>query len=110
MALDFVAFFELRVVAEDDGADFGFFEVQREAGDAVAEVEHLVQHHVAEAFDLGDAVADFADDADVLLGRGGLGAGDLRFDFLDQVGHDAPTSLSQAGARCAASLARTLPS
>ena len=38
-------------------------------------------------FDLGDAVADLADDADGLLGGRGLGARDLRFDFLDQVSH-----------------------
>ena len=65
---DFVAFVHLGVIAQDDGADFGFFEVQREADDAVAEVEHLVEHRVGQAFDLGHAVADFADDADVLLG------------------------------------------
>ena len=59
---------ELRVVAEDDDADLGLVEVQRQAGDAVAEVEHLVEHDVGEAFDAGDAVADLADDADVLLG------------------------------------------
>ena len=53
----------------------------------MAEVEHLVQHDVAETFDAGDAVADLADDADVPLDRGGLRAGDLRFDFLNQVGH-----------------------
>ena len=47
-----------------------------------AEIEHLVEHRVGQAFDLGHAVADFADDADVLLGDGGLGAGDLGFDFL----------------------------
>ena len=86
--LDLAAFLELRVVAEDDDADLGFFEVQRQADDALPEVEHLVQHHVAEPFDLGDAVADLADDADGLLRGCGLGAGDLRFDFLDQVGHD----------------------
>ena len=50
-------------------ADFGFFEVQRQAGDAVAEVEHLVEHRIGQAFDLGHAVADFADDADILLRR-----------------------------------------
>ena len=70
------------VVAEDDRADLGFFEVQREADDAVAEVEHLVEHRVGEALDLGHAVADFADDADVLLGHRRLDAGDLGFDFL----------------------------
>ena len=72
----------LGVIAENDRADFGFFEVQREAGDAVAEVEHLVEHRVGQAFDLGHAVADFANDADVLLGRRGFDAGDLRFNFL----------------------------
>ena len=60
---DLVAFLELRVVAEDDDADFGLFEVQRQPGDAVAEVEHLVEHGVAEAFDVRDAVADLADHA-----------------------------------------------
>ena len=79
---DFVAFFELGVVAQNDRADFGLFEVQRQAGDAVAEVDHLVEHGVGQAFDLGDAVADLADDADVLLGGRRLRARDLRFNFL----------------------------
>ena len=113
---DFVALLELRVVAEDDHADFGFVEIERETGDAVAEVEHLVQHHVREPFDLGDAVADLADDADGLLGGRGLGAGDLRFDFLDQVSHEvlipaaATGSAGHRRASSAASWARTLPS
>ena len=94
---------ELRVVAEDDHADFGLVEVQRQAGDAVAEVEHLVQHDVAKALDPGDAVADLADDADGLLGGRGLGARDLRFDFLHQVSHgsshdiDASQTLLERG-------------
>jgi hypothetical protein len=74
----------LGVIAENDRADFGLFEVQRQAGDAVAEVQHLVEHRVGQAFDLGHAVADFADDADVLFGRRGLGARDLGFNFLQQ--------------------------
>ncbi len=72
----------LGVIAENDRADFGFFEVQREAGDAVAEIQHLVEHRVGQALDLGHAVADFADDADVLFCRRGLRAADLRFNFL----------------------------
>ena len=48
------------------------------------EVEHLVQHRVGQALDPGDAVANLADDADVLFAGGGLGAGDLGFDFLYQ--------------------------
>jgi hypothetical protein len=84
---DFVALLELRVVAEDDHADLGLVQVQRQAGDALAEVEHLVQHDVGQALDPGDAVANLADDADRLFAGRGLGSGDLRFDFLYQVSH-----------------------
>ena len=79
---DFLAFFNLGVIAQNNRADFGFFEVEREAGDAVAEIQHLVEHRVGQAFDLRHAVADFADDADVLFGRRGLRTADLRFNFL----------------------------
>ncbi len=95
--LDLAAFFELGVVAENDDADLGLVEVQRHAGDALPEVEHLVQHHVAEPLDPCHAVADLADDADGLLGACGLCPGDVCFDFLDQIGHGVPTSLSQTG-------------
>ena len=79
----FGALFELGVVAENDDADFGLFEIQRQAGNAVAEVDHLVEHRVGQAFDLGDAVANLADDADVLLRRRRLRARDLRFNFFE---------------------------
>ena len=85
--LHLVAFLELRVVAEDDDADFGFVEGQGEAGDAVPEIDHLVQHHVREPFDLGDAVADLADRPHALFREGGLRARDLRFDVAYQVSH-----------------------
>ena len=51
-AADLVAFLELEVVAEDDGADVVFFEVQREGGDVVAgladerDLEHLAGHRL----------------------------------------------------------------
>ena len=103
---DLAAFLQDRVVAENDDADFGLLEAQRQAGDAVAEIEHLVQHDVAEALDAGDAVADLANDADVLLDGGGLGAGDLRFDVLNQVGHACHlTALRETGAQKRASSA-----
>jgi len=70
------------IIAQDDRADFGFFEVQREAGDTVAEIKHFVKHRLGQALDLRHAVADFADDADVLFCRRGLRAADLRFNFL----------------------------
>src|ERR1035437_5275985 len=84
---DFGAFLDLGVIAKHNRADFSFFEVEREAGDAVAEVQHLVEHRVGEAFDLGHAVADFADGADVLFRGRGLDTGDLRFNFLQQITH-----------------------
>ena len=68
--------------------DFGFLEVQREAEDAARELDHLVEHDVAQAFDAGDAVADFAHDADVALAGGGFQSRDLRFDFFQNAAHD----------------------
>ena len=62
-----LAFLDAGVIAQDDRADLGLLQVQRQAGDAVAEIEHLVVHGVGQALDLGHAVADLADDADVLL-------------------------------------------
>ena len=49
---DFVAFLELGVIADDDGADFGFFQVQRDPGDALSEVEHFIEHCVGQTFHL----------------------------------------------------------
>ena len=70
------------VIAENDRANFGFFEVECEADDAVAEVQHLVGHAVGQSLDLRDTVGTFADDADILLVHRRLHAADLRFDFL----------------------------
>jgi len=83
----FIAFLHGGVLTENDRADLVFLEVQCQADRAVAEVEHLVEHRVGEAFDLGHAVGDFTDDADVLPGHGRLEAGDLRFDFLEDAAH-----------------------
>src|SRR6266576_3826810 len=44
----FTAFFELGVIPNDDHADIGLFQIQHQAGNAVAEVDHLVQHGIAE--------------------------------------------------------------
>jgi hypothetical protein len=90
----------------------------------VPEIEHLVQHGVAKTFNLGHAVADFPDDADRLPGGRGFRAGDLLFDFLQEVSHvslpfDEPTRdvrCSTVAAPChsrdasAINLARMLPS
>ncbi len=62
---DGVAFLEFFVVAEDDGADGFFFEVEDLAEDAVGELEHFAGHGTAKAVDAGDAVADFDDLADL---------------------------------------------
>ena len=79
---NFAALRDLGVIAQNDRADLGFFKIQREADDAVAEVEHFIEHRVGQAFDFGHAVADLADGADVLLCRSGFDPRDLGFNLL----------------------------
>ena len=110
--LDLRALMHAKVIAEDDCADFGFFEVQRETDHAAAEVQHLVGHRVGETFDLGHAVGAFANDANVLPVHLRLHAGDLRFDFLEEVAHIKSISGFQYHmlSASASKRARTLPS
>ena len=63
-ALDRVAFLDFLVVAEEHRADAFLFEVQRDAEDAVRELEHLAGHRLLDAVHAGDAVADRDDRAD----------------------------------------------
>ena len=56
--LDGVAFLDAAVVAEDHDADVVGFEVQRHALDAARELDELTGLAVVEAIDAGDAVAD----------------------------------------------------
>ena len=63
-ALDRVAFLDFRELAEQHGADALLFEVQRDAEDAVRELEHLARHGVLDAVDARDAVAERDDAAD----------------------------------------------
>ena len=65
-----LALLDVLPVAEERGADVVLLEVEREAGDAVLELEHLQRHAVLEAVDAGDAVADLEHGAD--LGEVGL--------------------------------------
>jgi len=64
------------------GADPSLLQIQHQARDARAKVQHLIVHRVGQATHLGHAVADFGDDADILLPQRGLHPGDLAFDFL----------------------------
>src|SRR4029078_13059333 len=57
-------------LAEERCADVVLFEVEREADDAVLELEHLRRSPVLEPVDPGDAVADLEDGSD--LGEIGL--------------------------------------
>ena len=69
-APDRLALGDLLPLADERGADVVLFEVEREAGHAVVEVEHLERDAVVEAVDARDAVTDLQDRAD--LGEIGL--------------------------------------
>src|SRR5439155_25318383 len=55
--LDDLAFLDVFPLAEEGGADVVLLEVEREAGDAVLELEHLQRDCVFEPVDAGDTVA-----------------------------------------------------
>ncbi len=57
-AADLVAFFDLLIFAEQHCSHLVFFQVQRDAGDAVRKLHHLARHYVFQAENARDAVAD----------------------------------------------------
>jgi hypothetical protein len=70
-ATDFIAFLELQIVAEDDGANVVFFEIEGEGRDLLAgfgrgDLKHFAGHRLHETVDAGDAVFDFEDGTDFL--------------------------------------------
>ena len=94
-ALDRVAFLDQRVFAEEHGADLIFFEVQRDAGNAVREREHFAGHDFVEAVNARDAVANGDDRANFFDGHRLLIIFDLLADdFCDFVSFDARHSCS----------------
>src|SRR5581483_8303519 len=56
-AADFATLFDLRVVAHEHATNLVFFEVHRDAGYPVAEVDELAGHDFVEAVDAGDTIA-----------------------------------------------------
>ena len=70
-ALDDVAFFQFRRLAEQHDADFFLFEVERDTENIVRESEHLAGHDFFQAMDARDAVADADNRAD-FVDRNGL--------------------------------------
>ena len=65
-ALDGIAFLDLGVVAEEDGADLVFVEVHGEAGHVVGEFDELAGHDLVEAVDARDTVAEGDDGSDLV--------------------------------------------
>ena len=57
-----IAFLDFLELAEQHGADALLFQVQRNPVDAVRELEHLARHHLLDAVDTRDPVAN-RDDA-----------------------------------------------
>ncbi len=62
---DLVALFDLVVGAHDDDADGVLLQVQGQARDATGELHDLTRLHAGEPVNVGDAVADVGDDADI---------------------------------------------
>src|SRR5205823_2938580 len=88
-AFDRIPLANLGEVAEQHRTDAFFFQVERNAKDAVRELEHLAGHRVFDAVDTGDAVADRHDgpdfgDVDVH----GIAADLVADDFRDFFGFD----------------------
>ncbi len=65
---DRIALFDPGVVAQDHHADRRFLEVERDALDAVLELDHLAGHQARQAVDPRDAVADLEHAADFAAG------------------------------------------
>ncbi len=88
-ALDFVAFFDLGVFAEQHHADLIFFQVHGDAGHAVREREQFAGHDFVESIDARDAVAQRDDGASLVHGDLGFVVLDLLADqFRDFVCFD----------------------
>ena len=67
--------------------DFPFLKVQSEAKKISRKLNHLVQLHLAEALDLGNAITDFTDSADIGLCDPRRDVCDFLFQFLKDIAH-----------------------
>ena len=85
--LNFVAFFKLRDVTEDDATHFVSFEIEGDADGAARKLHHLIIHDVGETVEFGDAIGDCADGASVLLDGLAGKFGDLLFDLFNDGAH-----------------------
>ncbi len=64
-AADLVPLADAQVVAQHDDPDRVLFEVEGQAEDVAGKLDHLAGHHAGQAVNLGDAVADLDDAADL---------------------------------------------
>src|SRR5262249_12927523 len=76
-ALHLVPFFDLQVVAQNDDAHRGLFEVEGQAVNLAGEPDHVAGHDVGKAVDARHAVADLDDAADLADVDAGLELLDL---------------------------------
>ena len=65
-ALDRRTFLDFRVAAQDNGANVVLIEVQGKTVYIIAEIEQLACHGFREAVDMGDAVTDLDNSADII--------------------------------------------
>src|SRR6185369_6865453 len=64
-----VTFLEPGIVSENHHSYFGFVEVECESSDSMTQVDHLVEHRVAQAFDPRDAITNLAYNTDICFAR-----------------------------------------
>ena len=82
-----VAFLQVGSAADEHGAHLVFLQVHGQAHHAAGELNHLIEHGVAQAFDARDAVADGLDGAYILADGSSADIANLCFKLLYDVAH-----------------------
>ena len=84
-----IPFSDMPGFAEHHDSHLAFLKVEGKAEEISRKLDHLIELHLAEALDLGDAITDFPDGPHVGLGDPGRDVCDFLFQFLKDITHDS---------------------